>query len=265
MLFWLKKTLSFWLMPLPLGLALLTIGLLLMRWTQRRRLGRTLVIAAVTLLLLASNRFLAYSLVRPLETQFPAMPEFAGAPPPNLAACGFVVVLGGGNHRTPGLAASNLLSTPALSRLVEGVRILRILPGAKLIVTGPGAPSAPQEPTHAKMLGRAAVGLGVAPDRILFIDAARDTEDESRAVKQLVQDTPVALVTSAWHMQRTVALFRSARVKTVPCPADFTTKDNPDWKLEDFLWDTCAHHGSSLGLREHLGYLWIWLRGKTAN
>ena len=263
MLFWLKKTISFWLMPLPLGLSLLTIGLLLMRWTRRRRLGRALAIAAVTLLLIASNRFIAYWLVRPLETQFSAMPEFAGAPPPDLAACGFVVVLGGGNHRTPGLAASNLLSTPALSRLVEGVRILRVLPGAKLIVTGPGAPSAPQEPTHAAMLGRAAVGLGVAPDRILFIDAARDTEEESRAVKRLAQDTPVALVTSACHMPRAVALFRSAGLRTVPCPADFATKDNPDWKLEDFLWDTCAINGSSLGLRERLGYLWIWLRGKT--
>lgn len=263
MLFWLKKTLTFWLMPLPLGLALLAVGLLLIRWTPRRRLGRALVIAAVTLLLLASNRFVAYSLVRPLETRFPAMPEFAGAAPANLAACGFVVVLGGGNHRTPGLAASNLLSTSALSRLVEGVRILRVLPGAKLIVTGPGAPSAPQEPTHAAMLGRAAVGLGVAPERILFIDTARDTEEESQAVHQLAHDTPVALVTSAWHMRRTVALFRSARVTAVPCPADFSTKDNPDWKLEDYLWDTCSHYGTSLGLREHLGYLWIWLRGKT--
>lgn len=263
MLFWLKKTLSFWLMPLPFALALLTIGFLLMRRTKRKRLGRGLVIAAAALLLIASNRFVAYSLIRPLETRFPAIPEITGAVPPDLAACGFVVVLGGGNHRTPGLAASNLLSTSALSRLVEGVRILRVLPGAKLIVTGPGAPSAPQEPTHAAMLGRAAVGLGIAPDRILFIDDARDTEEESRAVKKLAQDTPVAVVTSAWHMPRTAALFRSAQVKAVPCPADFATKDNPDWKIDDYLWDYGSIGGTSLGLREHLGYLWIWLRGKT--
>lgn len=263
MLFWLKKTVAFWLMPLPLGLAMLAVGFVLMRWTRRRRLGRGLVIAAVTLLIVASNRFVAYSLLRPLETQFPAIPEFTGAPPPHLAACGFVVVLAGGNHRTPGVAASNLLSTPALSRLVEGVRILRVLPGAKLIVTGPGDPNAPQAPAHAVMLGRAAAGLGVAPERILYIDDARDTEEEAHAVKRLAGDSPVALVTSAWHMRRTVALFRNANVKIVPCPADFATKDNPDWKFEDYLWDLGTINSTSLGLREHLGYLWIWLRGKA--
>ena len=115
----------------------------------------------------------------------------------------------------------------------------------------------------AAMLARAAVSLGIAPDRILFIEKARDTEDESRAVKELAQDTPVALVTSAWHMPRAAALFRNAQVKTVPCPADYQTKDNPGWRLGDFLWEVGAINGTSLAVRERLGYLWIWLRGKT--
>ena len=265
MLFWLKKTISFWLMPVPLGLVLIGTGLLLMRSARRARLGRALVLATIAMWLVASNKFVADSLLRSLEARFPAMPEFtASAPlPAELAACGYVVILGGGNHRTPGLAASNLLSGAALSRLVEGVRILRALPDAKLIATGPGAASAPTEPTHAAMLGRAAVSLGIAPERIVFIDTARDTEEESRAVKQLAGDAPVALVTSAWHMPRAAALFRSAGLKTVPCPADFATKANPGWSVDDFLWEIGAINGTSLAVRERLGYLWIWLRGKT--
>ena len=264
MFFWLKKTISFWLMPLPLCLAAIVVGLWLMRTTRRKRLGRALIIAALGILLVASNKFVADSLLRPLETCFPAMPEFAAgtALPPSLAECRFVVVLGGGNHHTLDVAASNLLSTAALGRVVEGIRLLRLLPDAKLIVTGPGDPAQPT-PSHATMLARAAIALGIAPERILTIEQARDTEDESRAVKQLAQDAPVALVTSAWHMRRAAALFRSAGLKTVPCPADFATKANPGWKFDDFLWEVGALNGTSLALRERLGYLWIWLRGKT--
>ncbi len=259
MLFWLKKTIAHWLMPVPLSLVLIAVGLFLLRSPRRARLGRALLLAAVALLLTVSNKFVAQALMRPLETQYPAMPEFTAA----LAACDFVVVLGGGNHHTPGVAASNLLSTAALARLVEGVRILRALPAAKLIVTGPGNPSVPGQPTHARMLARAAEGLGVAPERIRFIETARDTEEEAQAVRRLADDAPVALVTSAWHMPRAAALFRSARVQAVPCPADFTTKDNPGWAWDDFLWEVSAINGSSLALRERLGYLWIWLRGKA--
>lgn len=264
MLFWLKKTISFWLMPLPISLVLIGVGLLLMRSARRARLGRALVLAAVALLFIVSNRFVAHSLLRPLETHYPAIPEItAGIPlPADLAACRYVVILGGGNHHTPGVAASNLLSGSALSRLTEGVRILRLLPEAKLIVTGGGNPNYPAEPTHAAMLARAAVGLGIAPERILYIEAARDTEDESRAVKEIAGAAPVALVTSAWHMPRAAALFRSAGLPTVPCPADFATKVNPGWNIDDYLWEIGAINGTSLALRERLGILWVWLRGK---
>lgn len=262
MLFWLKKVISFWLMPVPLGLSTLVVGLLLLRQPRRRRLGRGLVIAAVSLLLIASNKFVAKSLLRPLETVYPAMPEFvAGVPlPADLAVCKYVVVLGGGHGRTPGVAATNVLSTAALARIVEGIRILRALPGAGLIVTGGAEPG---HTTHAKMLARAAQAFGIAPERIQYIEEARDTEDESRAVKLLAGDAPVALVTSAWHLPRAVALFRSAGLTTVPCPAGFNTQEDAGFALDDYLWDVGAFGGTSLALRERLGYLWIWLRGKA--
>ncbi len=262
MLFWLKKVISFWLMPAPLCLSALVVGLLLLRSTRRRRLGRGLVIAAVGLLLIASNKFVAKSLLRPLETIYPAMPEFvAGTPlPPDLAACRFVVVLGGGHGRTPGVAANNVLSTASLARVVEGIRILRALPAARLIVTGGADPG---YVTTARMLGRAAQAFGITPDRILYLEEARDTEDESRAVKGLAQDAPVALVTSAWHLPRAVALFRSAGLTTVPCPAGYNTQEDAGFALDDYLWDVGAIGGTTLALRERLGYLWIWLRSKA--
>jgi uncharacterized SAM-binding protein YcdF (DUF218 family) len=261
MLFWLKKTIGSWLMPLPLSLTAIAVGFVLLRYTTRRRLGRACIAFAVVVLLIFTNKFVAKSLMRSLETQYPAIPEFvAGTPlPSQIASCRYVVVLGGGNGVTPGLAASNLLSSSSLSRFVEGLRIWRALPNAKLIVTGGGREG--EEP-NAHYLARAARAFGVPDDRLLIIDRARDTEDESRAVKALVPEGRVALVTSAWHMPRAYALFRGAGLYTTPCPADFATHEDPGFRLEDYTWSFWAIGGSERGLYERLGQLWIKLRGK---
>ena len=141
-MFWLKKFVSFWLMPLPLCLALLVAGLLLSRSPRRSRLGRPLLVLAAALLLLFSNKVVSTRLLRPLEGRFPAVAEVAaGAPAPaSIAACRLVAVLGGGHSDLPGIPATSQLSASALGRIVEAVRLLRILPGARLVVSGPGEP-----------------------------------------------------------------------------------------------------------------------------
>jgi uncharacterized SAM-binding protein YcdF (DUF218 family) len=262
MLFWLKKFVSLWLMPLPFCLLGIAVGLVFMLRGRRARLGRTLVIAATVLLALFSNSLVSKWLMRPLQAQYPAIPEFVrGAPlPAGLAACKFVVVLGSGNGYSPGVSANNLLSSSGISRLAEGVRILQALPEAKLVVSGPGDGI---RLTHATVLARSAMALGVAPERILYIDRARDTEDEAQFTQRLVGGAPVALVTSAWHLPRAMALFRDAGLSPLPCPADFRAHTNDPLTYDDFLFDAESLTRSTFALRERIGHLWIWLRGKT--
>ena len=262
MAFALKKFVAYWLMPLPFCLALLAAGWFLSRLPRRARLGRALAGAAILLLLLFSNRVVSTWLVRPLETRFPPIPELrAGDPPPDaLAACRYVVVLGGGHGDTPGLSATNKLSSAALARIVEGVRLLRLLPAAGLIVSGPAVGS---NPSHAAILTQAAVALGVEPGRIRRIEHARDTADEARAVKALVGEAPVALVTSAWHMPRAAGLFRHAGVRFLACPAGYTARPNSDFCWEDLAWDVESLERSTWAVHERLGYGWSRLRGQA--
>lgn len=262
MFFWLKKFVSFWLMPLPLCVSLIAVGIVFLLATRRQRLGRTLLLTGTLLLMLFSNNFVSRWLVRPLEQVYPAIPELTtGTPlPRELAGCRYVVVLGGGNGNSPGLSATNRLSTSALSRIVEGVRLLRNLPEARLIVSGPGDG---KHETHATVLSRAAESLGIERSRILFIDQARDTEDESQAVKRIVGTAPVALVTSAWHMPRSMALFRHTGSTPVPCPANFTAHTDDEFNWEQLLWDLPSLERSTWAVRERIGYLWIWLRGRA--
>jgi len=262
-MFGVKKFLGFWLMPLPVSLTLLAVGLVLLLCTRRTRLGRGLVVTGTLLLALFSNKFVSTALVRPLEARYPAIPELpAGTPlPRELAACRFVVVLGSGNGNAPGLSANNQMSVSALSRITEAVRLLRARPDARLIVSGPT--DSPDRPSHAEMLVRVAESLGIDRARCLKIEDGRDTEDESLAVKRLVGTEPFALVTSAWHMPRSMALFRHAGLIPLPCPADYTARGGDSVQWSDFLWDVSSLERSTWAVRERIGYVWIWLRGRA--
>ncbi len=249
-------------MPLSLGVTAILVGWWLLRNPRHARLGRALVISGVVGLMLFSNKLVSKHLIRPLEALYPGWPEFAASTsvPAELAACKHVVVLGGGNGQSPGLAAMNLLSTSALARVTEAVRILRVLPEAKLIVSGPRSGN---RESHATVLARAAESLGVSPERIIHVDRARDTEEEAEAVRALVGRGRVALVTSAWHMPRSMALFRDTGLSPVACPTDYQTHAGDGFRLEDLSWDSSALNRSTLAIRERIGFLWIWLRRKT--
>ncbi len=262
MFFWLKKLLGYWVNPVPVLVAILIIAVLLLRSPRRARMGRVLVTVAAVLLFLLSNKFVSTGLVRPLETRFPAVPELAssGPLPAALAQCQYVVVLGSGNGNTPGLSSLDELSVSGRARITEAVRLLHILPAARLIVSGPAEESLV---THATVLERAAVSLGVDASRIQRIEHARDTEDESLAVKRRVGNAPVAVVTSAWHMPRAMALFRAAGVQAFACPTDYTSQWDGRFHWRDFLWDVESLERSTVAIRERVGYVWIALRGRT--
>lgn len=262
MLFWLKKAVSYSLMPLPFCLALMLAGLLLLRSTRWPKAGHRLLCTGVLLLLILSNKQVGQALLRPLESQYAAMPELTpGTPiPAPLAACRAIVVLGGGHSDQAGLSAVNQLSSSALSRLTEGVRLARLLPDATLIVSGPRMGTGA---THASVLAAAAVSLGIDPRRIAQIDTARDTDDEVQAVKQrLGPGVPFALVTSAWHMPRAVALMRRAGLAPLPCPADFLTRAGGELHASDWLFDLSGLQQSTWAVYERLGTAWAKLQGK---
>jgi hypothetical protein len=69
--FWLKKVISFWMMPLPLCTALVVAGLALTLSSRRLRLGRRLAICGVALLILFSNRRVSTLLLGALEAEYP--------------------------------------------------------------------------------------------------------------------------------------------------------------------------------------------------
>lgn len=264
MLFWLKKVIGFWLMPLPFSLAMIMLGAVLWRFSARKKLGRGLALAGALWLLACSNVGVGTWLVSGLETRFPVQPVLvAGNPLPTpLARCRFVAVLGGGHSYTAGWPANHELSNSALARIVEGVRLVRQMPDARLIVSGP-ANASNGEPTHARILAETAISLGVPSERIIEISTARDTEQEAVALRGIVGDAPLALVTSAWHLPRAMALCRRQGLDVLACPSDYSARP-PRVRAMDFVtWNLTGLERSTKAVYEHVGATWSRLRGKT--
>jgi len=257
MSFWLKKAVSYFLMPLQLALVLMVAGFWLGRLRSRARLGRFLLFAGLVLLLLASHKQVGLRLLAPLEAAYPAILDPARSPA--LARCQYIVVLGGGHADNAALPALQSLSGSALARITEAVRLARALPEARIIVSGPAVGD---HPSHAAKLAAAAASLGVNPARFIKIETARDTEEEAAAARALVGSAPVALVTSASHMPRAAALFRAAGIDTLPCPTDFQARGNDEFRADDWTFDLTGLQRTTVAVRERLGLLWLRLRGR---
>jgi uncharacterized SAM-binding protein YcdF (DUF218 family) len=263
MLFWPKKILTLFFLPLQFAILAGVAGLILLYLRRHERIARGLLTAAVAALVIFSNKGVAGALIGPLESRYPAAPEFLpGSPlPANIAACRYVAILGGGHGDSPGLSRVNQLSPAALARLAEGIRIFRQLPSDAFFVVAGHAGEG--KTSHAHVLAGAASSLGVPSSRIVRLDTPRDTHDEAVALRALAGDSPVALVTSAWHLPRAMSLCRGVDLRIVPCPADFMLKPGADSGAELLLLDLGSLERSTKAIREYLGLLWSAARGQT--
>jgi len=268
--FWLKKAVTYFLLPLQFSLTLMLLGGSLAWLTRRKILGRLCLTTGLLLLLGFSFKPVGRALLGPLETRYPPIPELAlGEPlPPELAACRAIVVFAGGGSTTPRLPATSRLGENGLARLVEGVRLARLLPEATLILTGPARDKdAPESETAAATLARAAESLGIAPGRMRLLTTARDTEGEVAALAALYgSDTPpsrLALVSSAAHLPRIMAYAEKAGLHALPCPAGFAIRPDAKFRWNEYTADISGLLNSTGGIYERLGLLWARLRGKA--
>lgn len=261
MLFWLKKALTLPFLPLHFALIVGTVGIIMLLWTRRQKTGRALVTAAVLALAIFSNKGFARYLIAPLESQYAAIPEarVRSELPSPAQACRTIVVLGGGHSDPTTRSRVNQLSNSALSRLTEAVRLARLLPEAKVIVSGYNGP---RKTSHAQILAEAAQSLGLAPERIIRLDTTRDTHDEALELAQRLGSEPFLLVTSAWHMPRSMALCKKAGLHPIAVPADFMLRQESDDGLSLLCWNLDALERSTKAIHERLGLFWSRLRGQ---
>ena len=81
------------------------------------------------------------------------------------------------------------------------------------------------EPSDGETMVAFAKSLGVAADKLLAETKSLDTHGNAYEVKRIIKDAPFLLVTSAWHLPRSMIIFKLLDMRPIPAPADFKVKD----------------------------------------
>jgi uncharacterized SAM-binding protein YcdF (DUF218 family) len=146
--------------------------------------------------------------------------------------------------------------------LAEGIRLQRLLPESKLVLSG-GSNGA--ENTEAQVLAAAGASLGAPAGRMVLESQSCDTIDEVRVLHDIVGEERFALVTSATHLPRAMAMFKQAGMNPVPAPTDYLVNDEARGMYA--VLGLLPHAGAGLmierALHEYLGILWAKLRGQA--
>ena len=250
-----KKIITCFLLPPGLIILLLT-GCALFN-IRRRRPGIALwFIVPALLMWTLSSTYVSDALLVSLErdVSIPAHP-----------AGDVILLLGGGIYdRVPDLSGSGAPGEQMLGRMVTAVRLQKKL-GIPVVISG-GAVFDNRSP-EAPVVGRFMTDLGVPPDKILIEDKSRDTIENARFCKIILTQEgfkkPI-LVTSAYHMRRSIEAFRKAGLEVTPIPSSFRTSPDrtPNWT--DWFPDAGALETTSIVLHEYLGLLYYALAGKRA-
>jgi uncharacterized SAM-binding protein YcdF (DUF218 family) len=248
--FLLKKVISFLLQPLG-ALLLLT---LIIFWSIKFRQFLTKLLA---LLLFVAFFGLSYA---PVANYLSAPLENKYTPYHNQKA-NYIVILGSGHNENPNIPRSSTLNGASTKRVLEGVIIYQHLKQTTLNSNPPkiiftGAKGFGQSIGGGKINAELAKTLGVDQRDILTFNTEKDTEDEAKRIKQIVDKQSIIVVTSAMHMPRALKLFKLYKINTIPAPTDFKTKTARylSFPRLQYLMQ------SNLAIHEYLGTMWLRLK-----
>ena len=177
--------------------------------TRFARAGRRLAVASLVLIAIAGWSPLGNALILPLEERFPPWDAARGAP-------NGIICLGGALDTVVSPERGEVALNEAAERMTAIAELARRYPQARIVFTGgSGRLVYGGATTEAELAARLFASFGIAKERITLEDKSRDTLENARFTKELVNPKPGErwlLVTSAHHMPRSVGLFRASRL-----------------------------------------------------
>ena len=223
MFFVLSKTIGYLLLPTNLLIGIGLIGAILM-FTRFAALGRKLVIAAVLLLVICGLSPLGKILLYPLEQRFPSWDASRGTPDG-------IIVLGASIEADLSAAHNTPVVHGAPDRIIAAAALAKRYPNARVVFSGGSANLISNDAREADFAGAIFESLGIDKSRLIMERASRNTHENAEFSKALVKPKPGErwlLVTSAFHMPRSVGLFRKAGFAVEPYPVDWRVGGRDD-------------------------------------
>jgi uncharacterized SAM-binding protein YcdF (DUF218 family) len=257
--FILSKTVGVLLLPTNFLIVLGLAGALV-SMTRFALIGRRLMIAAIVLLALAAFSPLGSLLLYPLESRFPAWSAAQGAPDG-------IVVLGGPIDPDVSVAHGTPVIRTAPDRIVAAAALARKYPNARIVFSGGSASLISSEAREADYAATVFESLGVDRARLIMDRASRNTYENAVLSKQLAAPKPGErwlLVTSAFHMPRSIGLFRKVSFAVEAYPVDWHLGRDAADSLAFTQFSTDGLVRTDIAVREWLGLVAYWLVGRTS-
>jgi uncharacterized SAM-binding protein YcdF (DUF218 family) len=226
-MFILKGFISFFLMPLSITILLFLAGLYLYR--KRKKLAIKLWIGSFVWLFLMSYQPINALLLSLLEKQYPIVEKLS----PDAKA---ILALGGDSK----------------GRTFEVLRLYQMDTNLSIICSG----YEPQGQDGAYNTARLLNESGIKEDHIEIQAKSRDTMEEALMMREKLGKKPFYLVTAAYHMPRSIALFKKQGLNPIAAPTNFLGR-SPIWYK---VFNTQSLFYNEIVFHEFIGLLWYKLK-----
>lgn len=230
------------------------VSLWLIGW---RRFGRALAICGVLVLLLFGYAPAGNVLLLGLSERFPAW-HTDGRDPDG------IIVLGGAMEAGKSEARSEIELNSAAERVLAMLQLACRFPKARIVYSGGSDDLFPPYIAEAPLAGHLLEEFGVARDRIVIESASRTTFENATNVRDLVQPQRGQrwlLVTSAWHMPRSIGAFRAVGFDVEAYPVDWRTRGWRD-AFKPFSTSSMGLAQSDTAMHEWAGLIGYWWSGR---
>ena len=163
-----------------------------------------------------------------------------------------IILLGGGVYdNAPDLSGIGVPYQSVQAGIITAVKLQKKL---NVPIIASGGKVFEYKKAEAPITKRFLVDLGISKDQIILEENSRDTFENAEYTKKVCENlgfkSPI-LITSAYHMKRSVLSFRKAKMEVVPFPAIF-----PSWRNKQYHWNDYLPGNFkkvSMAFREYLG------------
>lgn len=254
--FWTSKLVWLLIAPDSLLLLLMLVAWVLL-WRGACRPAKWLMSFLFVVLLAVALLPLGDWLLYPLEARFSANPEL----PEKVDG---IIVLSGAQDALLSAVWNQAEMLDGAERDIAFLELARRYPGARLVFTGGTGSMVHQEYKEADVAKKLFEQQGLDLRRVVFERNSRNTFEN--AMFSMARVKPKAgerwvLITTAFHMPRSIGIFCKAGWRMIPYPVDHRTMPGNLLRVD---FDLSGHlRDLKIGVREWVGLLAYYLTGKT--
>jgi uncharacterized SAM-binding protein YcdF (DUF218 family) len=156
----------------------------------------------------------------------------------------------------------------SVDRILEATRLYHAGIVSKILITGGNASIQYDQPPESEILQQFLTQMAVPDSAIIMEKQSRNTHENALYTAKLLrkldmQSQTILLITSAYHMRRSIACFDKQHIKVTPAPVDFyapTVKTDIANTLTPSLtalnqWDILLHEWIGILYYKLLGYM----------